>query len=847
MKRVLSAAMAIIAALSLQAAPMNGAEFSFKQPDGSRVPVKVFGDEFHQSVESPDGYTLIRNDDGWICYAALSNDSASLLATKRVFDGQASRSSGQKHLRINGDAQLAAREAMRKELGLPSYEEEMRAFESREIMEPVRATDTIVGLTVLIDFPDKKSSIGRNEVTNLVNQKGYSNYGNNGSVRDYYWDASAGKLVYINVVTQFYTSKYNKGYYDVSTGWGKAGDLITESLNHLKRTGFDFSQITGKNGNFQCLNFFYAGKPDHGWSKGLWPHMSTYQGNFMADGKYARQYQFTNIGSALDNYTFIHENGHMLCGYPDLYSYQTGHKGGMNGMCAMSTNQPKNPIMFNPYFRSLMGWMDITKLSSSSAGQQFEDPANDNTCFVYDGSSTEKFFIETRRRRHRSAELAGEGLMIWHVNEKGSNTKSSNFGLLVALEQADGKKTLEGGGWGNATDWFYKGNNDSFSDYTSPNAKLKSGSSSGLDIRNISAISDAMTFSFGEFNPSTDTIGVLSPSGGEQYVTGDTIAIQWEDNFDGAVSVALTEGSTVVKSISNSTTKQTDNWVIPPSIQSGTYTVTVTSVDNSAVKDKSGSFTITFQEDLDTSGLALDLMQLAGVGRETNGDADGSTISLDTTGGKADVSIGLTTENATAKIYPWAKYYCWIAPEDLRDMTIFKVRYSATDTLYCFLEDTTLSNQGKEYFAVLPPSRNATERYLTTANFVQPKWVDPKDDLSLMRTTGIAFGTKKSGASLNFTIEEVTTFGFLGFPEAVLNSANVAAATPIISGAALAIPATLNAKRVEILAPNGRIVHQRELSGSATINLAEVGLAKGLYLYRIKTNVGSVQGVVLNK
>jgi len=52
------------------ARPHDGEVFSLLQPDGARVDVKVFGDEFYQRVESMDGLTLIRDHEtAWICYA----------------------------------------------------------------------------------------------------------------------------------------------------------------------------------------------------------------------------------------------------------------------------------------------------------------------------------------------------------------------------------------------------------------------------------------------------------------------------------------------------------------------------------------------------------------------------------------------------------------------------------------------------------------------------------------------------------------------------------------------------------------------------------------------------------
>ncbi len=44
--------------VSVWAAPMDGEEYRLKQPDGTYVDVKVYGDEFYQRVESVDGHTL---------------------------------------------------------------------------------------------------------------------------------------------------------------------------------------------------------------------------------------------------------------------------------------------------------------------------------------------------------------------------------------------------------------------------------------------------------------------------------------------------------------------------------------------------------------------------------------------------------------------------------------------------------------------------------------------------------------------------------------------------------------------------------------------------------------------
>jgi hypothetical protein len=78
----------LLAALNVFAAPHSGEEFELSQPDGSTVPVLVWGDEFHQDVESLDGYTLVRDADGWICYAELSADNSEYVPTGVHYNGK---------------------------------------------------------------------------------------------------------------------------------------------------------------------------------------------------------------------------------------------------------------------------------------------------------------------------------------------------------------------------------------------------------------------------------------------------------------------------------------------------------------------------------------------------------------------------------------------------------------------------------------------------------------------------------------------------------------------------------------------------------------------------------------
>jgi M6 family metalloprotease-like protein len=525
--------------ISLTAAPHNGDIFHFSQPDGSQVTVKIWGDEHYQTAEGIDGYSLVQDPSTrWICYATLSSDRREYISTGVHYTLYSMEpgfteepSPGEEeyppapgiepHLRITQDAIRQKAEDVYVRL----HEEPLPVnTSSRDISRAITDTEktgTVTGLTLLVDFPDVSSSIPREEIVNLINQEGYAGYDNNGSVKDYYYDISGGKLIYENQVSSFITMNNNKSYYDSGDDYANARVLLYEALDTLQSLGFDFSQISVKDGEFIAINLMYAGTPDAGWGKGLWPHKGTVNGSYTINNIKVRGYQMSNIGTDLNVGTFCHENGHLICGWPDLYAYDS-HDYGIGYYCIMSYNDKKNPQTPNPYFRYLAGWISFTEIAGEQAGTQITAPANSGTIFRYHTGGEEYFLIEARTRTGRSGGLPDEGLLIWHVNTSGDN-RYEQYPNLVAVEQADGLNELENkqnrGGPG---DLFHAGDNDWFNDSTTPDARYISGAESGLDVSSISETGATMSFVLGG-NPQTtpETTPAPTPTGGSQ--TGEII------------------------------------------------------------------------------------------------------------------------------------------------------------------------------------------------------------------------------------------------------------------------------------------------------------------------------------
>ena len=115
-------------------------------------------------------------------------------------------------------------------------------------------------------------------------------------------------------------------------------------------TSFDFSGLSADNGGYiYALNVFYAGNVVNNWSEGLWPHAWSYASPFnVGGGRHFFDYQFTAMGTQLTLGTFCHENGHMICDFPDLYDYGQVARGGTLSLMAYGSADPRNPFTLTP-------------------------------------------------------------------------------------------------------------------------------------------------------------------------------------------------------------------------------------------------------------------------------------------------------------------------------------------------------------------------------------------------------------------------------------------------------------------------------------------------------------------
>ena len=523
----------------------------FVQPDGAAIEIWGKGDEFYAVFETFEGYTVVFDHaiKAYV-YATHSADGNQLVPSAlQVGKGNPATLGLEKHLRMSSEAiqeQAQIRfkiwdDATGNSAQWLQKKAERQAAEKAEaegrLLSPpsFTTTGTKAGLCLLIDFYDDTNTISQASIIDFCNGDNYTGFANNGSVKKYFKDNANDLLAYTNIVTLYIRMVQPKTYYNnTSKGCGTQAQLMIKDAvaimkalpNYASEVAPTFSNLTRDvSNNAVACNVFYAGGNGGVWNYGLWPHSSAISKQELVTGVYIYKYQATNIGSSLTLGTFCHENGHMLCGLPDIYDYEYDSSGGAGAFCLMNSGgNGTNPSQICAYLKRAAGWATTINLTNSSSLTASVSSSGDgfNTFYRYakPGVSTEYYLIENRQKKGRDSGRPAAGIAIWHIDELGNknnqslayNTSHANY--EATLVQADNKWHFQmNSGSGDANDLFYSGNNvagylNRFNDTDEPRARWWDGSVSGINFSAFSINDTNMTFTV---TPAGLTMVSMSP------------------------------------------------------------------------------------------------------------------------------------------------------------------------------------------------------------------------------------------------------------------------------------------------------------------------------------------------
>ncbi|MEO5713373.1 MAG: M6 family metalloprotease domain-containing protein [Luteolibacter sp.] len=610
--------------------PQDGRKIEWVQPSGQKLELRVFGDEYYARTETADGYTVTYSEaDGAYHYAGISADGSKLVPLALTADKPVNKAF-LPHLDLPKEK---IREISQKRHGKADVErqkrwatrvsavQKMRAAQNGAAVDGVefaasriQAAPVVgnkVGLTILVQFPNDPSTTGKDPVTFPTNREkivrfcngvGYNEDGNTGSVRDFYFDQSVGRLTYTQSVTPIVTLPKSRDYYNFADYpqnrilRQNSGDLlVTDAVQQLQSINFNFSSLTRDiNDRVLATNLFFAG-PDSGvFAQGLWPYSTSLPTDINVGTAqapiYISAYQQTNIEDAAPVIgTFCHENGHLLMDYPDLYDYG-GESEGVGNHCLMGAgnynNDGKTPSPINAYLKDIVGWGNVVDVAPSDSNTT-PLPTTGNVAYrlAKPGTPTEYFIVENRGAGDKWAQYSiDKGIAIWHIDEteSGNNNEqmTNNLHYEVSLEQADGQFDLENGmNRGDKQDLFDIGT-PLFSDGSLPNAKWWDGTSSSVKVQVLGAVGASTKVKFGPVPVNTIVVG--SPNGGEVIFLRKSYVISWEANIQGNVKIELYKGDTLASVLSaNAPNTGRFVWVVPSVMPYGAdYTVKISSLTN---------------------------------------------------------------------------------------------------------------------------------------------------------------------------------------------------------------------------------------------------------------------------
>ena len=461
MKKLFFSLFMAMACLVASAVPAIPTLQKVTQPNGEQLSVKIKGDEFHHYMTTADGYTIVKNNQGYYAYGTLVNDE--VVASKIIArDADKRSASDNAWLQATGKNLKSA----------SKIAAGIRARAQRDALPHLNTINynNFHGLVILVEFND--SHFTRSDVQtfydNMINQENYTGYTNEdgtanpygnctGSVRDYFHDNSNGIFT-----PQFDIAGPFEVPYSVEQGDQYAYNIFQSAIQKANPT-VDFSQYDlDNNGAVDLVYFIYAdtpssSDPDH--PNHIWPHRSSMYSYVKYDGKYIRDYAcsaeyiygkssgiFDGIG------TICHEFSHVL-GLPDLYDTnenddatngESQHPGEWDLMAGGNyQNNARTPVAYSLYDRYATGFANyqiikaegeytLNPTSTTGQGYILKTPTNKEIFLIDNRQTSTKWDRYAPGHGMTIARMDSTSASVWNNNAPNGNATRLYYELLRA-------------------------------------------------------------------------------------------------------------------------------------------------------------------------------------------------------------------------------------------------------------------------------------------------------------------------------------------------------------------------------------------------------------------------------
>ena len=445
----------LIQALSLSvnydsmARPARKGKIAFMQPDGSSFVGSITGDEFFRLKMTETGESIIRDEDGWWCYAAYDalgnkyssgvkvgvNDIAAKTASRQIPYAQLIQRAAARRAEFDNELALK-REKMRKSMTL-----------TKAGAGPVEKH----GIIILAAYSDVAFTYSKQNFVDMMNQSGYSYNGATGSAKDYF-EAQFGNMYNFTFdVSDIVTLPNNRKYYGQNVGSddndARPQQMVSEACTLAEKSGVDFSRYDDDgDGYVDTVFVIFAGddEADSGIEDCIWAHAWSLSKAITLSGKkifsYAcaselgREVSFDRWGNYTPGEaylagigTFCHEYSHTF-GLADLYDTDYSSNGHSEALWSSTglmdggnmNNKGNTPPNWNAVDRVQLGVGNCIELTPGKYNIQ---PISENGDYykLETGTPGEYYLIECRDASNVwDSHTGGSGMLVYHIDRTSS-------------------------------------------------------------------------------------------------------------------------------------------------------------------------------------------------------------------------------------------------------------------------------------------------------------------------------------------------------------------------------------------------------------------------------------------
>lgn len=429
---------------------------------------------------------------------------------------------GENYVLADGKYKLATDEEIRQKaiIAYTAYmQKEVRNIRKSPLM---KAKSNMLGhkkgLIILVEFSDLAFSMedALDFYSRMANEDGFVFGSQQGSIRDYFRDQSNGKFVLDFDVVGPYKLLQSYSYYGKDDANGNidvnAIQMITQAIGMAGReVNYKDYDWDGDN-EVEQVYIIYAGggQASGGGADTVWPHKSSISNSSVSGYK-----PMILNGITINNYacsnelsgkkpagigTICHEFSHCL-GYPDMYdvranSGETNANYGMGSWDLMNSGSYNAngycPAGYTGWEKWQAGWIEPVILSEDKIIEGMTSQSTHGESYIIHnaGNPNEYYFLDNRQKTGWDRALPGAGLLILHVDYdpkrfvvhgRPNTPIGEDDHQHITIIHADNK-------WGDNDeegDPYPCGNNNSFSNITTPAAIVYNKNTDGSNFMNI--------------------------------------------------------------------------------------------------------------------------------------------------------------------------------------------------------------------------------------------------------------------------------------------------------------------------------------------------------------------------